>query len=251
MARGRHELSDEQWERLEGLLPRGDGRLGRRPRPNRLMLNAMLWVLRTGAPWRDLPKSYPSWKTVHTRFLRWSKQGIWKNILDALAAEQDDELAIIDASVIRVHQDAVGGKKTGSECVGRSRGGPTTKIHAVVDALGNPTKIDLTEGQVHDVTMVPKMLAGEVNKWIIADKGYDSNAVIEQIESQGSQAVIPARRCRLERRAHDRVIFKSRYLVEHFFQKIKRCRRIATRYEKLAVTFLAMITLACILLWVI
>ena len=84
---------------------------------------------------------------------------------------------------------------------------------------------------------------------LLADKGYDSNAVIEQIESQGSQAVIPPRRGRIAQRDYDRDLFKSRALVEHFFQKMKRCRRVATRYEKLAVTYLGMVLLACILVW--
>ena len=119
-----------------------------------------------------------------------------------------------------------------------------------MDGLGNPTKIELTEGQVHDVTQAPTMLKEALNTTVIADKGYDSNAVVEQIEAQGSRAVIPPRRNRIVKRDYDRDVFKSRFLVEHFFQKIKRCRRVATRFEKLAVTFLGMILLACILLWI-
>lgn len=251
MAGARHELSDAEWQRIEKLLPPDRGRTGRRPHPNRIMINAMLWVLRTGAPWRDLPEEYPRWSTVHTRFLRWSKQGMWKRVLDELAHALDDELAILDASIVRVHQDAVGGKKDGTELVGRSRGGATTKIHAVVDGVGNPIRVALTEGQVHDVTMASEMLKMASSTVVVADKGYDSNAVVAQIESQGCRAIIPPRRCRLETREYDRDIFKSRFLVEQFFQKIKRHRRIATRYEKLAVTFMGMILLACILLWII
>lgn len=112
MAPYRHELTEEQWQRIRDLLPPEQGRPGRRPQPNRGMVNAILWVLRSGAPWRDLPERYPKWKSVHTRFLRWSRRGVWKQVLDALAADLDDELAIIDASIVRVHQDAAGGKKT-------------------------------------------------------------------------------------------------------------------------------------------
>lgn len=72
----------------------------------------MLWVLRTGAPWRDLPGAYGCWKSVHTRFLRWSKAGIWQIVLDELSKDADDEFTIIDGSLVRVHQDATGGKKT-------------------------------------------------------------------------------------------------------------------------------------------
>jgi transposase len=166
-----------------------------------------------------------------------------------MAVQADDEVAIIDTSIVRVHMDAVGGKKNGSEQVGRSRGGPTTKIHAVVDGLGNPTKIAVTEGQVHDVTQAPEMLRDSRSLWVLADKAYDSDALIATIESRGSTAVIPSRRGRRIERPHDGAMFKSRFLVEHFFARIKRCRRIATRYDKLAVTYLAMVLLACVLTW--
>lgn len=242
-------MTDEQWQRMKDRLPPDHGRAGRQPQPNRSMVNAVLWILRSGAPWRDLPARYPKWKSVHTRFLRWSKRGIWRQVLDSLALDADDELAILDASVVRAHQDASGGKKTGTECIGRSRGGPSTKVHAVVDALGNPTKIELTEGQVHDGTQAPEMLRGAMSTSVLADKGYDSNAVVAQIEEQGSRAVIPPRRGRCVERAYDRAVFKSRFLVEQFFGKIKRCRRVATRYEKLAVTFLGMVLLASIFVW--
>jgi transposase len=118
-----------------------------------------------------------------------------------------------------------------------------------VDSLGNPTKVLLTEGQVHDVTQAPEMLKDAVSKSVLADKGYDSDAVVAQIEAQGSRAVIPPRRGRRMERPYDRHLFKSRFLVEQFFARIKRCRRVATRYEKLAVTFLAMVILACIIVW--
>jgi transposase len=119
----------------------------------------------------------------------------------------------------------------------------------VVDALGNPTKIEITEGQVHDVTQAPGMLAGALSTKVLADEDYDSNAAVAQIEAQGSEAVIPSRRGRRVERPHDRDLFRSRFVVEQFFARIKRCRRVATRYEKLAVTVLGMVLLACILVW--
>lgn len=124
MAPHRHELTEEQWRRIEDLLPAERGRVGRPPRPNREMVNAVLWVLRSGAPWRDLPDRYPNWKSVHTRFLRWSRSGVWKRVLEALAADFDGEFTIIDASIVRVHQDAAGGKKTGA-----SRSGGHAEAH--------------------------------------------------------------------------------------------------------------------------
>jgi transposase len=99
------------------------------------------------------------------------------------------------------------------------------------------------------VTQAQELLKDAASTSILADKGYDSNAVIAQIEAQGSRAVIPPRRGRRVERPYDRELFKSRFLVEQFFARIKRCRRVATRYEKLAVTFLSMVLLASILVW--
>lgn len=139
-------------------------------------------------------------------------------------------------------------KKNGAQAIGHSRGGPTTKIHASVDALGNPTRLLLTEGQTHDITQAQALVAGLRNANIIADKGYDSKAVVSLIESQGCVAVIPARKCSTPRPI-DWNLYKERALVEGFFQKIKRNRRIAMRFEKLAAHFLAMVTIAALLVW--
>ncbi|MDZ4063883.1 MAG: IS5 family transposase, partial [Coriobacteriia bacterium] len=136
-------------------------------------------------------------------------------------------------------------KNSGSQAIGHSRGGPTTKIHTGVDALGNPCRILLTEGQVHDITQTEALVAGVHN----ADKGYDSNKVIEVIKSQGCAPVVPARKCCAPREI-DWHLYKERALVEGFFQKIKRNRRIAMRFEKLAAHYLAMVCIAAVLVWV-
>ena len=119
----------------------------------------------------------------------------------------------------------------------------------MVDALGNPVRISLTEGQTHDITQAPELLRDLCDANVIADKGYDSNALVETIERQNCVAVIPSRSCRLLSRQYDSHLYKERFLVECFFQKIKRSRRIAMRYEKLAAHFLAMVTLAAALIW--
>lgn len=113
MTRRRFDLSNEQWERLAPLLPpQRPRRAGRPALCHRKMLNGMLWVLRTGAPWRDLPPAYGRWTSVYSRFLRWSKAGLLQAVLEELAKEADDEYMLVDGSLVRVHQDAVGGKKT-------------------------------------------------------------------------------------------------------------------------------------------
>jgi transposase len=107
----RHELTAEQWERIRGLLPPESGREGRPSIDNRQMVNAIRWVLKTGAPWRDLPPHYPRWKTVHSRFSRWCRRGVWARVLTELAKDQDDESFLIDATIVRAHQDAAGAQK--------------------------------------------------------------------------------------------------------------------------------------------
>lgn len=110
MAR-RHELKAEQWERIRDLLPAEGGREGRPSLDNRQVVNAIRWVLKTGAPWRDLPEHYPKWKTVHSRFSRWTRRGVWARVLAELAKDQDDESFLIDATIVRAHQDAGGALK--------------------------------------------------------------------------------------------------------------------------------------------
>lgn len=100
----------------------------------------MLDRFRAGIPWRDLPERFGDFRIVHTRFSRWSKTGVWERVFLALSGEVDNEYAAIDATIVRAHQHSAGAKNSlaAAEDIGRSRGGLSTKIHTVVDALGNP-----------------------------------------------------------------------------------------------------------------
>ena len=104
----RHELSDAEWKRIEGILPVRTG--PRSKRGDRDFVNAVIWRVRTGVPWRDLPERFGSWKTVYNRFDRWSKAGIWKRIFEELAIEVDEAGSLLDATIVPAHQDAAGGK---------------------------------------------------------------------------------------------------------------------------------------------
>ena len=134
------------------------------------------------------------------------------------------------------------------ECIGKSRGGRTTKIHAVVDASGYPIRLRLTAGHVHDVTVASALIGGLNPAIILADGSYDSLAFREEIKALGAQACIKPRRNRKLYIPFDKEQYKRRHLVECFFQKLKINRRIATRYDKLTSRFLAFVLLACILL---
>ena len=106
-------LTDAQWKRVEPLLPTASKKGGRPPKPHRPKVEAMLWILRTGAPWRDLPSAYGPWESVYTRFSRWSKAGVLARLFEALACELDGEGFLIDATIVRAHQDASGAVKKG------------------------------------------------------------------------------------------------------------------------------------------
>jgi transposase len=118
-----------------------------------------------------------------------------------------------------------------------------------VDALGNPLRVILTAGQIADIDQAAALIEDQPAQFVVADKGYDSNAFVESITAQGSEPVIPTRSNRLNPRTFDRHIYKSRHLIECFFNRIKQFRRIATRYDKLATSFLSFVHLACTLVW--
>jgi len=132
----RHELTDDEWDRLVPLLPSQRPRTGRPAKDHRTILNGMLWILRTGVPWRDLPDRYGKWQTVYSRFRRWQQAGVWECILTelqrdaAFADELDGSLAMIDGSTIRAHQQAAGAKKgaSGQTSAGAGAAGAANSI---------------------------------------------------------------------------------------------------------------------------
>src|SRR4029434_2592933 len=130
------------------------------------------------------------------------------------------------------------------QAIGRSKGGLTTKIHALVDALGNPVGFHLTGGQEHDLACADALPELEAET-LIADKAFDADErVLEPLAEAGKTAVIPPRKTRKTPRAFDKDLYKARHLIENFFAKLKQFRAIATRYDKTARCFLAGIHLA-------
>jgi len=106
----RHRLTDAQWERIAALVPGKPGDPGRHGEDNRLFVEAVLWLGRTGAPWRDLPAEFGNWNSTFRRFRRWAKNGVWSHILETVIEDPDLEHLIVDATIIRAHQHAAGGK---------------------------------------------------------------------------------------------------------------------------------------------
>ena len=122
----RHHISDELWDLLSDHLPGGKGKVGRRAADNRTFVNAVFWIVRTGAPWRDLPPDYGDWKNTHRRFSRWRDRGLWENLLNLVMAAPDFEWLMIDASHCKVHPHAAGAKG-GNQDMSRTKGGSTQR----------------------------------------------------------------------------------------------------------------------------
>ncbi|RYF46437.1 MAG: IS5 family transposase [Cytophagaceae bacterium] len=137
-------------------------------------------------------------------------------------------------------------KKTG---IGLGRGGRTTKLHARVDGQGKPLQVEVSSGSVHDAAVAPALLQRIDATAVLGDKGYDSDVIIERIERAGALAVIPARSHRKVQRYLLRSLYKKRNIVERFFNRLKHYRGLATRYEKTAESFIAMIHLICARMW--
>jgi transposase len=110
----RYALHDDQWERIKDLLPGREGYVGANAKDNRLFVEAVLWRYRSGAPWRDLPERFGDWNNTHRRFSRWAKTGVWERIFKHLAADPDNEYAMIDSTIVRAHQHSAGAPKKGA-----------------------------------------------------------------------------------------------------------------------------------------
>ena len=269
----RYELSDEQWARLEPLLPPQKPKTGRPNDDHRTIINGMLWVLNSGAPWRDLPRRYGPVGTVSSRFYRWCRSGVWQQVLEALQALADEagqvgwELHFIDSTVVRAHQHAAGARKVGrdpeapDEALGRSRGGFTTKIHLRCEGDGKPVTVAVTAGQGHDSQGAPVLMSRGAIKRIgrgrfrlrpakvVGDKAYSSRRFRISMRQRGIIPVIPTKANERRQRNFDREAYRQRNIVERMINKLKNFRRIATRYEKRAANYLNMIMIAVVLLW--
>ena len=170
--------------------------------------------------------------------------------MDRLTAAHDPDVQMIDTSIVRVHRHAACIARNTRPSMGRSRGGLTSKIHAVVDTNGLPVRLALTTGEAHDNRLVAKLLSRlKSGAMLLAGRGYDADWIRALISQHSAWANIPPRRNRKEALCFSPYLYRARNLVERFFNKIKQCRRVAIRYDKLAANYLAFIQLASIRLW--
>lgn len=177
-------------------------------------------------------------------------------MLAALSDSQacDNTLQMIDSTIVRVHQHGAGGRGGGIQriCIGRSRGGPTTKVYTRANAEWLVVGFHVMPGQASDKTAYDDLMAEDapLPEAMLGDKGYDSDAIRSDLERRGIDPVIPTRSNRRAQRTIDKAAYAMRNRIERFFKKIKHSRRVATRYDKLASSFLGFVQLATILCWV-
>ncbi|MGB8109147.1 MAG: IS5 family transposase [Pseudolabrys sp.] len=245
MSRDYFWLTKDQFARLEPLLPndtRGKPRVD-----DRRVISGIIQVLKSGGRWIDAPEVYGPRKTLYNRFVRWAAKGVWVDIFHALAtAGGPPAQVLIDSSAVKAHRCASGGKGgKHQQAIGRSRGGRTTKIHALTDAECRPVAFLLTGGQIADCTAGAVLLEEMPRSAILhGDKGYDSDAIRRQVEGKGAMPNIPPKANRRWKNCFSPVLYRSRNAIERMFCRLKDFRRIATRYDRLAINFLAAVCIA-------
>jgi transposase len=238
-------VDDAAWEKVAPLLPGKPTDPGATGKDNRLFLEAVLWRVRTGVPWRDLPGTFGKWNSVFQRFRRWVKGGVFERVFADLSDQPDFEYALIDGTIVTAHQKASGARGgTQNQAIGRSRGGLTTKIVALTDALGTLVRFVLLPGQRHDTVGVPPLIEGAAFGALLGDKAFDTDWLRAELDARGAAAVIPPKANRKAAISFDRDMYRWRHLIENTFAKLKEFRALATRYDKTDSSYAATIHLA-------
>ncbi len=244
-------LTDEHWSRLKLILLD----LNIYDKPNlRNILEAMLFRLRAGCPWRDIPECFGAHNTIFKTFRRWTKSNklikLFKNLIDS----PDLEWIFIDGSHIRAHQHSTGAAMGQANYISKSVAGNSSKIHLAVDANGNPIEFIISDGTTHDVKLAPELVSlldCDKTEFICADKGYDSDELRYKIKNRAIGANIPKKKNTKSSYNHmDWYLYKMRHLVENAFARLKHFRSIATRFDKLKESFEATVALACASIWI-
>ena len=213
-------LTDDSWILLSRIMYL-TGRIYNKPE-HRMTLEGILYRMRTGIPWRDLPREFGDWSAVFRRFNLWSKKGVMTDIFRFLSRLNDSQWLFIDGSIVKTHQDGANIRSQSQEAIGKSRGGKSTKIHLAVDSGGLPVHFELSGGQAHDVSYGESLvLSSPKAEVVVADKGYDSQALRDLIKSCNAKHVIPRKRNSKQGNEDiDWVMYRYRHLVENAFMKI-------------------------------
>jgi transposase len=249
------DLTDAQWAFLEPYFasppPRPDGR-GRPWTDARPVLNGVLYVLRTGCAWADLPRPYPPRSTCHDRFQLWIKSGVFKAVLDGVAADLQ-AVGLLDLRECFIDGSFAPAKRGGAG-VGKTKKGKGSKIMAVVEAHGMPVALTTDSANPHEVKLVEPTLEAlfveDQPKYLIGDNAYDSDGLDAKLARGGIQMIAPHRNNRKNRTQDGRPLrrYRRRWRVERFFAWLQPFRRVITRWEVKAENYLGFVHLACVLI---
>ena len=240
----RHRLRDAIWASLHAKLVTVPGIWKTDVAGLRRFVEAVAYVLRTGIAWEDLPAAFGEAGTAYRRFRRWARKGIWDELFLEGIPTDAPETVMLDSTACKAQRFASGARGGGEEDLGRSRGGLTTKIHALVDGLGRPLCFLLTPGQAADCRRARSLLEGVSFERLIGDRGYDTDELRDWAEEHGAEAVIPSKRNRKTAIPHDREAYKARHKVENLFCRIKDFGRIVLRKCKTSCSYAGFVSLA-------
>jgi transposase len=243
-------LTENAWIKLQDILQRIGCYLTDNSRNT---FEGILWRLRTGAPWRDLPAEFGPWYSIYRRYNRWNKNGKVDEILENVEGIIDYRTVYLDGTYVPVHQHATGAAPKGTDqATGISRAGLTTKIHAAVDRKGHPVQFEVTGGNISDIKQAEIMiddLAPMFNE-LIADKGYDSDSFRIELMTEGCSPVIPVKsNSDRPNPGFHKTKYKNRHRVENIFARLKHLRSIAMRFDKLKVMYEGNVKLGLIIIW--
>ncbi|MGA1816129.1 MULTISPECIES: IS5 family transposase [Sphingobium] len=244
-------LSEAQMRRIEPYFPLSHGV----PRvDDRRIISGIIFVIRNGLRWRDAPADYGPPKTIYNRFIRWSRLGVFNKIFAALAAKGGKpEQLMIDATHLKAHRTAASLLKKGMfpRRIGRTKGGLNSKLHTVCDGKGRPLVMLLSEGQMSDYKGAALMLdALPPAKALLGDRGYDADWFRKALAERNITACIPSKKNRKVPIPHDAALYRQRHKIENMFGKLKDWRRIHTRYDRCAHTFMSAICIAAaVIFW--
>ncbi|MEX6028591.1 IS5 family transposase [Providencia huaxiensis] len=244
-------LTEKQWVTLSQLM-RNTRRVYNKYE-HRMTFEGILYRMRTGCPWRDIPKAFGEWNTIFRRFNLWSRKGIIHILFNELSLTSDSKYLFIDGTIIRAHQHTTGAATEENEEIGKSRGGNSTKIHLAIDSHGYLVNFELSGSHRNDIVFAKELVENSPTcDFTVADKGYDSEKYRAYLTGiKGSTPMIPRRTVNLLNNDHmDWELYKVRHFVENAFAQIKHFKAISSRYDKLARNYSSMVALSLIMMWI-
>lgn len=211
----------------------------------KIVLHRILFVLSEGCSWRAIDTPEANWNSVYQYWRRWQRAGVWVGLLDQWVPAAKGQRRFLDSTHIKVQRSGcnpAGGQA--AQAMGRTKGGLNTKLHAVVDGRGRPVALLLGAGQEADIARAQETVGEIACGQLVGDKGYDSDPFRQWLRARSIKPCIPPRSNRRHPESYPKAAYRKRHLIENFFEKIKRYRRVSTRYDKLADTFFGFVCLA-------